>query len=214
MQRLLTLPATRVDLHGHSHGQPQAHLHGLLTLPEGATCLLIHPRLQPDPADERLALVAPPDLAILSIDLLTPQEAQFADAAENTPRLAQRLIEVLDLVQRNDDIARLPAAAYCSGSITPALIRAAAQRDTRLAALACHGGQPERAGKQALELLAAPFLLLVDSDDPLGAHALDHARPLLKVPCALQTLAPATHPEATALAWLQPRLRSSRPNPR
>jgi hypothetical protein len=68
---------------------------------------------------------------------------------------------------RRYDLTRKATArtARPPSPVAPAAIRAAAQRDTQVRAVACHGGLIDRAGAQALELLIAPLLMLIDADD-------------------------------------------------
>ncbi len=140
--------------------------------------------------------------AIFSMDLLTAQEAQFADATQNVARLSQRLLDMLELIQREEDLQRLPLAIFATGDTTPAAIRAAAQRDTQVRALACHGGIVDRAGLQALDLLSAPLLMLFDADDPISKQAYQRAIPHLRVPHEMHLLIGGEDPVLRVISWL------------
>ena len=145
---------------------PHGSLHGQLERPDDPRGLIVLARSHHLPVDTTItANLAARGYAILAMELLTAHELQFVDATQNVPRLAQRLIDILDLARRDGDMQDLPLGIFASGEIAPAVIRAAAQRDTQVRAIACHGGLIDRAGAQALELLVAPLLMLIDADD-------------------------------------------------
>ena len=79
----------------------------------------------------------------------------------------QRLLDVLDLIRNDGDMQTCRSASAPTGIPRPAAIRCAAQRDTQVKALLCHGGLIDRAGVQSLELLVAPLLMLFEPDDML-----------------------------------------------
>lgn len=197
MNRLITLPKAHGTLHGH------------LDIPEHASVLVVfaHPRLNPD---ESLLAAHLLDMgyAVLRIELLTGQEVQFADATQNIPRLAERLLEWLDHVHRDGELADLPIALLSAGDSTPAAMRAAAQRDLQVKVLICHGGLIDRAGLQALGLLGMPFLLLLDADDSAGQRSADRAAAHLPVAPALMRLDVGEHPLAHCATWLKRQLPS------
>jgi len=140
--------------------------------------------------------------AILAAGLLSTQEAQFGDALQNVPRLAQRIIDFLDLIRHDGDMQELPLAVFASGETTPAAIRAAAQRDTQIKVLACHGGIADRAGLQSLQLLAAPLLMLFDADDASGRSAFQRAAAHLGCSHETHVLGPGEDPVLRVAAWL------------
>lgn len=159
---------------------PHGTLHGHLDRPENPRGLVLVARSHHAPVDSVIAAtLAARGYAILSMELLTAQEAHFVDATQNVPRLSQRLLDILDLIRADGDTEDLPLAIFATGDVTPAAIRTAARRDTLVKALACHGGLIDRAGLQALELLSAPLLILFDCDDALGQAAFQRALPHL-----------------------------------
>ena len=113
--------------------------------------------------------------AVFSMELLTQQETQFADATQNVPRLTERLLDILELIRHDGDMQDLPLAIYAIGDTTPAALRATAQRDAQVKVLVCNGGMIDRAGLQALKLLTAPLLMVLDVDDSLGQTAFTRA---------------------------------------
>lgn len=192
MTRTLTIQAPHGSLHNLFERPDEAH--GLI--------LLIRPHHAPIDTTITAALVNR-GYAVLRCELLTSQEAQFADATQNVPRLSQRLIEILDLIRRDGDMLDLPLTLLASGDSSPAAIRAAAQRDSQVKVVACHGGLIDRAGLQALHLLAAPLLMLFDADDEFGPTAFQRAASHLACPHAAKVLAPGEDLLPAVVDWIR-----------
>lgn len=181
---------------------PHGNLHGSLDLPPQAHGLVMLARSHHAPVDATIAAnLAARGYAMLVMELLTAQEAQFADATQNVPRLTTRLIEILDLIRHDGDMQDLPLAIFATGDVTPAAIRCAAQRDTQVMALACHSGLVDRAGGQALDLLVAPLLLLFDKDDDAAQIAAKRAVQRLNCSHETHVLGPAEDPVLRVAAW-------------
>lgn len=181
---------------------PHGSLHGHLELPENPKGLILLARAHHAPVDAIIAAnLAARGYAIFSMELLTLQEAQFADATQNVPRLSQRLLDILDLIRHDGDMQELPLAIFASGDATPAAIRAAAQRDVQVKVLAGHGGIVDRAGIEGLKYLAAPLMMLFDADDTLGKIAFERAAHYLNVVHESHVLKPAEDPIMQVAAW-------------
>ena len=188
---------------------PHGLLHGQLEFPERARGLVLQIRAHHAPLDTAItANLAARGYAILAMELLTAQEVQFPDATQNVPRLSQRLLDVLEMIRNDGDMQELPLALFTTGDTTPAAIRAAAQRDTQVRALACHGGMVDRAGLQALTLLVAPLLMLFDSDDELAKNAYLRASPHIKGIHEMHVIAAAEDPILRIAAWFSLHLRA------
>lgn len=178
------------------------HLHGALELPPQPRGLVLLARSHHVPIDDTIAAnLAARGYAMLVMELLTAHEMQFADATQNVPRLASRLIEILDLIRQDGDMQDLPLGIFATGDVTPAAIRCAAQRDTQVKVLACHGGLIDRAGGQALELLAAPLLLLFDHDDTIAQAVARRAESRLACVHESHRLGPGEDPVLRVAAW-------------
>lgn len=187
---------------------PHGSLYGWLERPESPNGLIVLAHAHHVPVDSAIAAYfMARGYAVLTLDLLTAQELQFADAVQNVPRLTQRLIDILDFARNDGDMADLPLALFSTGETTPAAIRAAAQRDQQVIALVCHGGIIDHAGRQALDLLAAPLLMLFDSGDEIGPAVFHRARGHLHVPCAMEQLHPMADPSPAMAAWFTKYLR-------
>lgn len=181
---------------------PHGSLYGQLTRPEAPKGLILitRPHRLPDDDALRDALLAN-GLATLSMDLLTTQELQFADATQNIPRLSQRLLDALDLIRNDGDMEDLPLGIHALSDSAPAAIRCAAQRDIQVRVLVCHGGLIDRAGLQALELLAAPLLMLIAHDDSPASAAFQRAVSHLTGKHQLHALAAGDRAQAEICAW-------------
>lgn len=183
-------------------------LHGQLERPDEARGLVLLARAHHAPIDTIItAHLAARGYAIFAVELLSSQEAHFADATQNVPRLTERLIDFLDLIHHDGDMQNLPLAIFTSGDTTPAAIRAAAQRDTQVKALVCHGGMVDRAGLQSLKLLAAPLLMLFDGDDEFAPGAFRRATGYLSCIQETRILDAGEDPLMRVAAWLSLHLR-------
>jgi dienelactone hydrolase len=181
---------------------PHGSLHGQLDLPDTPRGLVLIARAHHAPEDMAISSsFAEFGCATLTMELLSAQEVQFPDATQNVPRLTQRLIDILDLTRKDGDMEKLPLTIFTSGDVGPAAIRAAAQRDTLVRAVACHGGLIDRAGAQALKLLVAPLLMLFDADDLIGKTAYQRAASYLGGVHAMQTVEIGEDPAAPAAIW-------------
>jgi hypothetical protein len=177
-------------------------LHGHLDLPAQAKRLILLAHTRQTPVDTIItAHLAARGNAILGIELLTPQEARFVDASQNIPRLTQHLLATLDLIRQDSEMQPLPLAIFSSGDATPAVIRAAAQRDAQIKVIAAHGGIIDRAGLQALKFLAAPLMMLFDADDPVGQLAYKRATPHLGCSHEMHLLKAGEDPVIRVAAW-------------
>lgn len=186
---------------------PHGALHGQYELPDGRRALVLLLRPHHVAGDALLAArLAARGYASLSMELLSAQEMQFADATQNVPRLAQRIVDLLDLVGHDPEFAELPLALFAAGDLTPAAIRAAAQRDAQVAAVVGVGGIVDRAGLNYLQLLAAPLLLLCAADDPAPAAAWQRASRHFAAPHALRPLAPGEDGGGPAADWFDQHL--------
>ncbi|MDP3440500.1 MAG: hypothetical protein U0989_03250 [Azonexus sp.] len=187
---------------------PHGTLHGKLDLPENPRSLVLLARSHHTAVDAVIAAnFVTRDYAVLTMELLTTQEARFVDATQNVPRLTQRLLDLLDLIRLDGDMQDLPLAIFASGDCSPAAIRVAAQRDTQVQAVTCHGGLLDRAGLQALKLLIAPLLTIFDGDDDTGRTA--YLRAASHLTCIHEThrLEIGEDPVISAATWFSQHLR-------
>ncbi len=184
------------------HGHLSAHLE----LPPGASGLVVAASLHA-PGDAFAELARTHALASCCVPLLTLAEIAYPDRAHNVPLLSERLLHTLAGLARDGDTADLPLGLFSVAAAAPAAIRAAARRDSQVRCVVCHGGQLESAGRQYLEILDAPLLMLVDRGDTTSLAA--YRRACVQMPG--ETLMREIEPDAaseTALAWMASQLRA------
>jgi putative phosphoribosyl transferase len=109
--------------------------------------------------------------ATVLADLLTPEEA-MQDAIDETlrfyvPLLSERARLVLDRVQADPALSRLPLALVCGGTGSAAGVALAARRPEAVRALVSVAGRPDLAGA-ALARVRAPSLFVVGGEDPVA----------------------------------------------
>ena len=107
-------------------------------------------------------------LSTLSVELLSHREERYADVHHDVPRLTRRLLGFLDLLRERIDQGEIEAQAiglHATHDASPAAVRAAALRDSVIAALVCRGGLIDLAGTLYLHTLASPLLILAEDDD-------------------------------------------------
>lgn len=175
-------------------------LQGQLTLPASARGLIILAHAD-SAAFTGLARLAAGRHGVLSMGLLAAQELEFPDTLHNVALLTQRLLDVLNFVRNDGDTETLPVGLLSTAYATPAAIRTAVQRDVQVRALACLGGLIDLAGRQYLDLLAAPLLMLIEADDVAAAHSFEHAAPHFGAPHRLQRLAAGEDAGDRLAAW-------------
>ena len=187
---------------------PHGSLHGQLERPDFPRGLILLARAHHVPVDTLTAArLAAQGYAVFVMELLSAHELQFADATQNVPRLTLRLIDILDMIRNDGDMQDLSLGIIASGDIAPAAIRAAAQRDAQVKALACHGGLIDRAGAQALDLLVAPLLMLFDAEDNIGETAYQRATSHLHGLHQKHVLAIGEDPAIPITTWFSRHLR-------
>jgi len=169
-------------------------LPGELTVPDEAHGLVVLTALD-SCAHAELAQLAgelnATGLATLIADMLTPDEARFANLHHNTPLLTQRLLDLLALIEQRyaeGGLPELPIGLYAVGDVAPAALRAAAQRDRAVAALVCRGGLIDLAGRLYLRTLSAPLLHIVD-EAPAAKAVAERALARIEAPGELHPLA-------------------------
>jgi putative phosphoribosyl transferase len=112
-----------------------------------------------------------------------------APAGENggggvTP-LAGHVLEVIDWIGGQDDLAPLPLGLFATGLGAGAALLAAAQRAGRVGAVVAPGGRPDLAG-EALAQVDAPTLLIVGGEDHDVLDLNRSAMRLVRAECELQ----------------------------
>lgn len=191
--------------HGRFNGLlqiPEENLRGVLVVTDTDTKVV----------DAKLALaLEKAGMALVHASLLNDQESGFPDSGQNIPKLTQRVLDVLNFARLDWSICELPLALLGAGDTTPAVLRAATQRDQQVSTLIAVGGLVDRAGREALDFLAVPALLLHSPDDEAAQSSLERALPHLhnSPVCELKDGADQISPRI--LDWLGDWLNKPRP---
>jgi len=148
-------------------------------------------------------------LATLLLDLLTADEERIDDRSGelrfDIGLLARRLVNATEWAGDQGELGSLPIGYFgASTGAAAALIAAAERKD--IGAVVSRGGRPDLAGS-ALDLVAAPVLLIAGSRDPVVLNMNREAASRLRT-CELSVVSGATHlfeepgtlEEVTALA--------------
>lgn len=157
-------------------------------------------------------------------DLLTPPEAEVDEQTArfrfDIPRLAGRVIDVLDWLDGQQRLAELPVGLFGASTGAAAALLAAAERPGKAGAVVSRGGRPDLAGGEPLARVRAPTLLLVGERDPDVLELNREAMARMTCECRLEVIAGATHlfeepgtleqVTARAIGWFEQHL----PDPR
>ena len=193
---------------------PHGHRDAALELPEAPRGVVLWASLHAAFGPGSVVATAPAlGFAGIALRLLNTQEAGFADSAHNTPLLAERLLAALDWLARDADTAGLPLALLAEAAVTPAAIRVAASRDRQVQCLVCHGGLPDGAGRQYLEWLRAPLLMLADASDQASVARFSRVQALLGGPSELRVLPGGHGPDRQVLEWMARHLATAAGDP-
>lgn len=127
------------------------------------------------------------------MDLLTPQEEQNYEMRFNISLLTQRLGTAIEWLQQNDSTKCLPLGLFGASTGAAAALQVAAARAGDIAALVSRGGRPDMAGRQALEKVRAPTLLIVGGFDDVVVELNRMAYTTLQCEKRLDIIPGATH---------------------
>lgn len=108
-------------------------------------------------------------IATLVADLLTPEEETVDNLTRehrfNITLLAQRLISCTDWILQNPELKNLRIGYFGASTGAAAALVAAAARPKLISAIVSRGGRPDLAGKEVLDQVEAPTLLIVGEND-------------------------------------------------
>lgn len=180
-------------------------LPGNLHVPKAAKALVVFAhgsgssRLSPRNMSVANALNAQ-GMATLLFDLLTADEERDRANVFDIPLLADRLVDAVQWIDRQADLAALPLGLFGASTGAAAALVAAARLGTRVGAVVSRGGRPDLAGT-ALEQVTAPTLLIVGGLDGVVIELNELALARLRTDKALEIVPGATHlfPEPGAL---------------
>jgi len=108
-------------------------------------------------------------IATLVVDLLTLEEETVDNLTKehrfNIALLAQRLISCTDWTLQNPELKNLKIGYFGASTGAAAALVAAAARPNVIRAIVSRGGRPDLAGKEVLDQIEAPTLLIVGGND-------------------------------------------------
>lgn len=180
-------------------------LPGNLRVPTAATTLVIFAhgsgssRFSPRNMAVAEALTAQ-GMGTLLFDLLTPDEEQDRANVFDIPLLAERLVEVVQWIDRQPELARLQLGLFGASTGAAAALVAAAELGSRIGAVVSRGGRPDLAGT-ALKMVRAPTLLIVGGFDGTVIELNEQAFARLTGTKSLEIIPGASHlfPEPGAM---------------
>jgi putative phosphoribosyl transferase len=108
-------------------------------------------------------------IATLVVDLLTPKEETVDNLTRehrfNIVLLAQRLISCTDWILQDPELKNLKIGYFGASTGAAAALVAAAARPNVIDVIVSRGGRPDLAGKEVLDQIEAPTLLIVGEND-------------------------------------------------
>lgn len=108
-------------------------------------------------------------IATLVVDLLTPEEETVDNLTRehrfNIALLAQRLISCTDWILQDPELKNLKIGYFGASTGAAAALVAAAARPNVIDVIVSRGGRPDLAGKEVLDQIEAPTLLIVGEND-------------------------------------------------
>jgi dienelactone hydrolase len=139
-------------------------------------------------------------VATLLFDLLSEREEADRANVFNISVLADRLVQVMDWLEREPDGRGLPLGLFGASTGAAAALVVAARLGKRVGAVVSRGGRPDLAG-DALDQVRAPTLLIVGGNDFGVIELNEQAFARLRGPKALEIVPGASHlfPEPGAL---------------
>jgi dienelactone hydrolase len=136
------------------------------------------------------------NLAMLLIDLLTPDEERIDDrTAElrfDIPLLAGRLVTIVDWLRGREETASLPIGLFGASTGGGAALMAAAERPREIGAVVSRGGRPDLAGP-SLPSVTTPTLLIVGGLDAPVIQMNREAMKQMRAEVKLEIVPGATH---------------------
>lgn len=131
-------------------------------------------------------------IATLLFDLLTPEEATNRANVFDISLLARRVVDAVDWVERQQDLADLPLGLFGASTGAAAALVAAARAPGHVRAVVSRGGRPDLAS-DALARVRAPVLLIVGGHDDVVLDLNAAAAARLTCPCRTEIVPGATH---------------------
>lgn len=181
---------------------PGAMLHGDLTLPRDASCLVVFAHgsgsSRHSPRNRFVAgRINAGGIGTLLMDLLTANEEQVDDVTRelrfDIGLLARRVAQTVSWVRGQKGLAALPVGLFGSSTGAAAALVAAAELPAgEVAAVVSRGGRPDLAG-EALASVECPTLLIVGGNDGIVIDLNEQAKARMSCKVQLEIVRGATH---------------------
>jgi putative phosphoribosyl transferase len=148
----------------------QVQIEGLLELPSQAQGIVLFAHgsgsSRHSPRNNYVAQVLRDSgIGTLLMDLLTAQEDTVYETRFDIPLLTRRLLSATRWVQAESQTRNLPIGYFGASTGAAAALQAAAHYGAAISAVVSRGGRPDLAGKDSLENVRSPTLLLVGGSD-------------------------------------------------
>lgn len=132
-------------------------------------------------------------IGTLLMDLLTPQEDQDYRTRFDISLLTRRLLDATNWLRHYDATRSLPIGLFGASTGAAAALQVAAIEGPAIGAVVSRGGRPDLAGREALEKVVAPTLLIVGGLDDVVIKLNQEAYAALKCEKQLVIVPGATH---------------------
>jgi putative phosphoribosyl transferase len=132
-------------------------------------------------------------IGTLLLDLLTPQEDQDYRTRFDISLLTQRLSEAREWMVQHAATQSLPLGVFGASTGAAAALQLAAEHGTAIAAVVSRGGRPDLAGRDALEKVRSPTLLIVGGLDRTVIELNHEAYAALRCEKQVEIVSGATH---------------------
>jgi len=130
--------------------------------------------------------------ATVLFDLLTDDEAADRANVFDIDLLATRLVDAIDWVRTQPDLAALPIGLFGASTGAAAALKAAAARSDQVTTVISRGGRPDLAG-ETLGQVTVPTLLIMGGEDEPVLSWNREAMAQLAGPARLDVVPGATH---------------------
>jgi putative phosphoribosyl transferase len=132
------------------------------------------------------------DLATLLFDLLVEEEAFDRERVFDIALLASRLEAATEWIREQADVGTIPVVFFGASTGAAAALVAAARLSEQVAVVVSRGGRPDLAS-DALDLVAAPTLLIVGGEDRVVLDLNRSAQRRLRCSTRLEVVPGAGH---------------------
>jgi len=146
------------------------HVEGMLDIPENPEGIVLFAHgsgsSRLSPRNNFVAgVLRKAGLGTLLMDLLTAKEDQDYQHRFDIQLLAKRLNDAINWIRHHDETGNARIGLFGASTGAAAALQVAAARGAEIAAVVSRGGRPDLAGRQMLEKVVSPTLLIVGGSD-------------------------------------------------